>query len=400
MHHIKSLSAGFVLLLISSASLAQETKPYIEVPDTLLPQLSYHQKLSRTSVLMQFLGQSIVPSLGLETTIFQYERESLDLRLAGLIVPSTNNSTFSFAGGLQYQKGAKFSRLITGVGVNYLISSRKSYNSVTGGYTTKIEVQDPNGYFMLGYRVQHKHGFFIEVDAMLLYGKRAFLDNISAELPNEHHLSPWAGIVFGYRIPSSLQHQRWKFESAYMADALDAKRTREAIAKKKQMAEDESEVREMYIELRNEGNDIRRRLSPHHFYAEGSGLSAWSLNHDLILKLKKGKNPSMLLTSGIGYTTQLNLPMGIGFGAVNDHLGGFFMAGANLIVTDGLGINPYFGINLQINAYRGVILGFKGYMIFNPSGSDHELLGRVSGNYGMGSLTIGFRPAKKYGYDY
>ena len=377
------LLSGLVFLFSWSSAFSQSSiSEYRYFP----PPKTHREQLSRVSVINQFFGQALYPSFGAEVELGHFGKTAIDLRVSGYANTSNRSAEMNLGIGAQFQYGAKASRLIAGLGQAFWLGH---YFSRKGG---SIDHRTPTPYLMVGYRYQTKFGFFAEFDAMLTYDFAYLGPKWYRELNRiTRNPSPWAGIVIGYRLPSRERHEVWRNDSWDRQVRINAGSPSER--------SERTEVRQLYHELWADEIEIERRLGRHHVYVEGLGLSAWSVNYDHMIPIRKGMAPEVVLSTGVGHARWTSVRTGLGFGATINRFGGFLLLGVQFRPEYTANVEGYMGANFQVHVGKGVIIGTKIYAVFNRHALKHEVTAQKNGLYGIGGITIGYRPFKKYAYD-
>lgn len=391
---------GFLCFALSVRSQAQKVNS--------IPEVSHQDGLSRVSLTWSFGGPTIYTALGLEYSALIKKRYSIDLRLSGFVVPnSKSDQTYIFNTMPVIQYGRKTSRFIVGLGYSVLFNHGYEEVLTDDGYGVEYIGPRPYGFMhgiipTVGYRVQHKHGFFVELDAHVI-----FYNQQSSWTEREWSYIPWGGLIFGYRLPSRAMRDKWKAESRKYKPLLHKERNakREAKTEKREDRQlerqfnraDKREKRSLRDErMKAEFKPVRmdstkRRFG--HVFGEAYGLATWTLNYTYTYPFKKVENFGLVGRIGAGYTEMLSVPVGIGIQFLKMNNSVSLNTGIVLTSKAKTTVFYYTGFTGHINLYKGLTMGLGGYLLINPHGSHIEFNRRNDISIMMGG-SLGYRLGK------
>jgi len=191
-------------------------------------------------------------------------------------------------------------------------------------------------------------------------------------------VSPWGGMIFGYRLPSQQMRTQWRSEG------LMTKEEREKIKDTKKQAK---LIERQNLDPRTRGNS--------QFYVEGLGIAPWTINYEYTVPLHRSGIPMFSVRTGIGYASSLSIPVGVGIGGMKNGHGGFLVGGTTIVWDNGTGLSFYFGANFQVHAGKGISVGFGGYGLINPYWGDEQFFtANKKGIAPMAGLSLGYRLRK------
>ena len=357
-----------------------------------IPVVSHQDGLSRTSVIMNFGGPA-VSGMGFEYSYFRTPRFSLDIRTVGLIIPDKFVPGYVLYAGPQLQLGAKTSRFILGLG--YASSARYGRNV----YGSTLE--NHSGFFdyhhgvalTLGYRVQHKHGFFLELDAHVIANNQM---GFGASPDGGWGVYPWGGLIFGYRLPSKAMRDKWKAETAKIRPIhLRSKRlNREERKELRQLRLENEELADWLPENRALTEHQESMIGKSSLYLEFLGTAMITLNHDLEFALFRSKIPRIKLRTGVGATLdRFSAPIGIGIGGSKNRLTGFLEVGTILHHIGFRYASFYLGASSRFRLGYRFYLGANLYVHYSPNEPKTRINTALSPTRGSVSagLIMGYR---------
>lgn len=357
---------GFVCLFLSGQSLAQKNDS--------IPEVSHQDGLSRVSTFVNFGGPTL-SGMGMEFSFLMRPKYSLDFRSVALIIPDKFDPGYALYIGPQLQFGAKTSRLIVGIG--YTSTARYGVPEGTIGESLLYGVGHA-GTLTLGYRAQHKHGFFFELDVHAMANDQWMGFSVS----EAWSIFPWAGALFGYRIPSQKKRLQWRMEGSGKFGSSIRQIRREVKTEKKLDRELIIEDKELdrLINARDMPERPRKPAKPvrldsinrnaGHLNLEVWGLAPWTLNYTYSIPFKKLPRFGIVTRVGAGYTRHLTIPAGVGIEFLSHNNSVSLNIGAALSVADQTKVFYYTGFIGHFNIYKGLSLGIGGYVRYNPAGAE------------------------------
>ena len=177
----------------------------------------FNQFLGRFSVFNEFFGAGLIYSLNTSYSLVKTDFTILDLTLGANRIPfrlrepnDTYLDTYRIPVGLSLFLGRRASRFNVRAGYVPLIypswyTDEDNPYPNCGGICPTPPRHD--FFFQLGYVYQHQHGFFTAINAS---GIMMLPEAATARKYRRIQFLPFAGISFGYRLPSKQLHRQWR----------------------------------------------------------------------------------------------------------------------------------------------------------------------------------------------
>ncbi len=405
------------LLTIGTASAVLAQLP--SVNDTLANgrKVAFTPFLGRFSVFTEIMGAAMAPgSLNLGYSVLKSESVLLDVtcgltlhRMPGM---QFNLEGYSIPAAFSFQLGRRKSRFNLKLG--YFVSWTPGFADSPWPQCAGIcpTPTQHRGLFSAGYVFQQSSGFFFGVHAYGFVHLIPREERYNAPMYKED-VFPWAGMTFGYRIPSQLQLLMWReHKSGRVLRSLDEKTLKQEIRVSK-MLEKDSLAQERELKAISRLNERRekevarmerialRDNGPHNVFVEVLGPGhTWSVNYQHSRPLKENSIVHAFGRGGVG---------GISGGALNSNvaLAIPFAGGIQLFKNYrgggiGLGAVPVFrrhgnptmlgfvGIDAHFHLAHGLTFGAGYQLMYDP----HRAYGRGD-LFMFGGFSLGYRFKKR-----
>lgn len=401
-------------LLISLSSFAQLPNPNDTVPGGR--KVSFSPFMGRFSVFTEAMGAAMMPgSMNLGFTVFKSESVLIDLT-AGLTLHDMPGFQFqegySIPATLSLHLGRRRSRL--NVKLGYFVSWTPGFESSPWPQCGGICPTPPQhrGIFSLGYVLQQASGFFFGVNA---YG---FVHLIPQERRYgapmyKEDIYPWAGMTFGYRIPSQLQLLTWKERRAGKVLISRDRKEKTKVVREKQITDldeaiiaaklEKMEGRKERLVLREERMALRelRDNGPHNVFLEAFGAGhTWSVNYQHARPVKEGSIVHAFGRVGIGGFSDrfrdsrslVGMPLAGGIQLMRNYRGGGIGLGATPTFTRSgeFTVVSFVSLEFHFHVAHGITFGTGYQVMFDPQ--------FAHGNkqvFQWGGFSVGYRFKRK-----
>jgi len=386
----KGIGTSLLALLLSVTCIAQLAHPKDTLPDGR--KVSFAPFLGRFSIFMEALGAAMAPgSLNVGFTVFKSETALLDIT-GGLTLhrmPGIGGvEGYRIPATLSLQLGRRKSRL--NVKLGYYVSWTPGFDTSPWphcGVTCPTPTQH-RGLFSLGYVLQSPSGFFLGLNA---YGVVHLIPKDKrAENPfYKEDIYPWAGVTFGYRIPSQLQLLTWKERRAGKVLISRDRKEKTKVVREKQITDldeaiiasklEKMEGRKERIALQEERMALRelRDNGPHNVFLEAFGAGhTWSVNYQHARPVKEGSIVHAFGRVGIGGFSDrfrdsrsvVGMPLAGGIQLMRDYRGGGIGLGATPTFTRSgeFTVVSFVSLDFHFHVAHGITFGTGYQLMYDP----------------------------------
>jgi len=410
----KGIGTSLLVLLLSLPCMAQLAHPKDTLPDGR--KVSFAPFLGRFSVFMEYLGAGVASSYNIGYTAFKGEAWLLDYTV-GLYpyqLPIVNSGIegYTIPTSLSLQFGRRKSRLNFKLGYSVSWTPGLKDSPWPSCGTNCPGPTQHRGFFSLGYVLQHHHGFFFGVNA---YGIVQFTPTEQRHMTPfpDSDIYPWAGVTFGYRIPSQLQLLTWKERRAGKVLISRDRKEKTKVVREKQITDldeaiiaaklEKMEGRKERLALQEERMALRelRDNGPHNVFLEAFGAGhTWSVNYQHARPVKEGSIVHASGRVGIGGFSDrfrdsrsvVGMPLAGGIQLMRDYRGGGI----------GLGATPTFTRSGEFTVVSSVSLDFHFHVAHGITfGTGYQLMYDpwfTHGNknfFQWGGFSVGYRFKRK-----
>lgn len=357
--------------------------------------VSFNQFLGRFSVFNELLGAGQWYSFNAAYSLLKTDLVWLDFSLGANRAPY---------GQGEFRK-EEWDSFHIPVGLSAYLGRRRSRFNVRFGYQAKIYPawfgEDPGpfpncaGYcptpprhslfLAIGYVFQYEYGFFTGIHA---YGLMNFPFKQTNPAYRKPYYYPWAGLTFGYRLPSKQLHREWT-ERSFKKRILRLKQPKERKPKRKkeeeedwfdetgelqvdsiEMAEIEARLAKLHKRHLRYQLQEKRENGRSHIFAEGFGAAGfWSVNYSYTFPVTKSELVALDFRGAVGADYNIKIPIHAGIKIMKNYRGTGVFAGVMPSIDwerNRVGAIYFLEHNVEFHFAYGLTGGVAFYLFFDP----------------------------------
>ena len=354
----------------------------------------FNQFLGRFSVFNDLGGAAFYYSLNVGYSILRTDLGSVDLTLGA------NRIQY----GQNWEKGVTNSFCIP-VGISSYIGRRASKFNLRLGYAPQIfsrplsteSVRECDGcslidqrfFFSLGYTYQNPYGFFLGINANVLF--EVWSQASRDFYPGPIGYQPWPGLVLGYRLPSRQRHREWKERGVKRRVLRIEKKTEKNYDEVDrvfyndeplevdsiEMAEIEARLAKLRKRQLRHQLEEKRENGKSHVFVEGFGAAGfWSANYSYTFPVMKSELVALDFRGGVGSDdVHIQIPIHAGVKVMKNYRGTGVYLGVQPTIDwerGTAGAIYFLEHNVEFHFAYGLTGGVAFYLFYDPARYKHR----------------------------